>query len=86
MQVVLIGGSWSKAGPGQKQDPIWKITKVKRARGVAQVVEYLPSKFEALSSNPNTAKKTKLAKQILLTAYYNKGIIIIKQYNLYDAY
>jgi hypothetical protein len=32
----------------------------KRARGVAQVAECLPSKCEALSSNSSTAKKTKL--------------------------
>jgi hypothetical protein len=30
--------------PEKKQDPISKITKAKRARGVAQVVEHLPSK------------------------------------------
>jgi hypothetical protein len=28
-------------------------------KGVAQVVEHLPSKYEALSSNPNTAKRKK---------------------------
>jgi hypothetical protein len=32
------------------------ITK-KRAGGVVQVVECLPSKYEALSLNPNTTKK-----------------------------
>jgi hypothetical protein len=31
----------------------------KRAAGVAQVVESLPSKCEALGSNPHTAKKKK---------------------------
>jgi hypothetical protein len=30
-----------------------------RAGGVAQVVEYLPSKLEALNSNPSMAKKIK---------------------------
>jgi hypothetical protein len=34
-----------------------KITKAKRAGGVAQVVECLPSKFKALSSKPSTEKK-----------------------------
>jgi hypothetical protein len=29
------------------------------AGGMAQVVEHLPSKYEALSSNPNTKKKKK---------------------------
>jgi hypothetical protein len=33
------------------RDPIW------RAGEVARVVECLPSKREALSSNPNTGKK-----------------------------
>jgi hypothetical protein len=37
-----------------------KITKAKRARGVVQVVEQLPSQHEALSSNPSTAKKKSL--------------------------
>jgi hypothetical protein len=36
-----------------------KITKVKRAEGVAQVVEHLPSKSKGLSSNPSTIKKKK---------------------------
>jgi hypothetical protein len=34
-----------------------KITRVKRAGGVAQVVELLPSKHEALNSNPVPQKK-----------------------------
>jgi hypothetical protein len=38
------------------QDTISKITGAKRAGGVAQVVECLPSKWEALSSNPVKAK------------------------------
>jgi hypothetical protein len=33
----------------QKKDPIQKITKTKRAGGVAQVVECLPTKHESLS-------------------------------------
>jgi hypothetical protein len=34
------------------------MTKAKRGRGVTQViVEWLPSKLEALSSNPATTKK-----------------------------
>jgi hypothetical protein len=36
-----------------------KKTKAKRAGGVTQVVTHLPSKHEALSSNPNTAKQNK---------------------------
>jgi hypothetical protein len=34
-----------------------KQTKAKRVGGVTQVVEHLPSKHEALSSNSSTAKK-----------------------------
>jgi hypothetical protein len=37
-----------------KQDPISKITNLKRTGGVAQVVENLPSKCEALNSTTNT--------------------------------
>jgi hypothetical protein len=42
-----IGGSWSQANLGKKQDPISKITRVKMARGVPQATEYLSSKNEA---------------------------------------
>jgi hypothetical protein len=42
---------------GKNQDSISKITRVKRAGGAAYVVECLPSKREALSSNSSTAKK-----------------------------
>jgi hypothetical protein len=45
---------WSS--PSKTRDPIPKITKAKLARAVAQVVECLPSKREALSSNPRTKK------------------------------
>jgi hypothetical protein len=49
--------------------------------GVTQVIEHLPSKCEALSSNPSTAKKEKkknpfqfmaveLAESVFLTSYY----------------
>jgi hypothetical protein len=46
---------------GKKQDPTSKITNVKSAGGLAlsQVVECLPSKREALTSTPSTAKKKK---------------------------
>jgi hypothetical protein len=36
------------------QDPIQKVTAVKRAEGMAQVVENLSSKSKALSSNLQT--------------------------------
>jgi hypothetical protein len=44
--------------PGQlEQDPISKITRTKRVRGMIQVIECLPSKHEVLSSNARTNKK-----------------------------
>jgi hypothetical protein len=46
--------------PGQiVQDPTSKITRTKWSRGVAQVVEHLLYKCEALSSNPNPMGKKK---------------------------
>jgi hypothetical protein len=46
-----------QAGPGIKMRSIQKITKAKKAGGMAQVVECLPSKYTALSSNSSTRKK-----------------------------
>jgi hypothetical protein len=49
--------------PGQisSQDPISKILNTKKGwEGVAQAVECLPSKHEALSLNPSTEKKKNL--------------------------
>jgi hypothetical protein len=40
----------------KKQDPISKITQAKRAGGMAQAVQYLPSKCKALRLNPKIAK------------------------------
>jgi hypothetical protein len=37
-------------------DPFSKIPNTKRADGVTQVAEQMPSKCEALSPNPSTAK------------------------------
>jgi hypothetical protein len=51
---ATVGGQ-----PGKKRDPISKITRAKRVRGMAQVIKCLPSKCEALSSNRNTDKKKK---------------------------
>jgi dihydroxyacid dehydratase/phosphogluconate dehydratase len=48
-----------QAGLGKKLDPMSKITRVKRAGGVTQVIEYLPSKNKILSSNPSTTQKKK---------------------------
>jgi hypothetical protein len=41
---------------GKKEDPISKITRAKRAGGVAQEVQQLLASAEALSSNPGTTK------------------------------
>jgi hypothetical protein len=38
--------------PGPKSRPFSKITRAKRAGGTNQVVKYLPTKYDALSSNP----------------------------------
>jgi hypothetical protein len=43
----------------KKQDPISKISREKRAAGMAQATEGLPSKCKALSSNLSTRKKKK---------------------------
>jgi hypothetical protein len=45
---MLLGGSRSEAGPRQKCKILSeKIAKAKRAEGMAQVVEYLPCKYNA---------------------------------------
>jgi hypothetical protein len=43
----------------------WKYPTQKRAGGVVQVVEHLPSKCEALSSNPITAKNKQIKSKLL---------------------
>jgi hypothetical protein len=43
--------------PGKKRDPISNITRAKRTGGVVQAVHHLPSKREAMSSNPSMEKK-----------------------------
>jgi hypothetical protein len=48
-------------------DPISKITKVKRAGSMAQVVEYLHSKYKVLSSTPSTTKNLEIK-----SGYYNR--------------
>jgi hypothetical protein len=46
-------------GLGKKQNPVSKVTRAKRARGMTQEVKHLSSHCKALSSNPNTARKKK---------------------------
>jgi hypothetical protein len=41
------------------RDPIQKIPKGKKARVMTQVIENLPYKYKALSSNSTTIKKEK---------------------------
>jgi hypothetical protein len=46
-----------QVGLSKRRDPISKITREKRAEGMAQVVRGLPSKCEALRSTAITEKK-----------------------------
>jgi hypothetical protein len=52
----LVKGPQSKANQGKKFETDLKISKAKRAEGVAEVVA-LPSKCEAVSSNHSTTKR-----------------------------
>jgi hypothetical protein len=45
------------------QNPILKIANIKRASGVAQVVQCLPSKCKALSSIPSVEKKKRIKEE-----------------------
>jgi hypothetical protein len=45
---------------GKKLETIQKITEAKMFEDMVQVAGQLPSKHEALNSNPNTAKKKKI--------------------------
>jgi hypothetical protein len=49
--------------PGHKARKSSKITSNKRAGAMAQVVEHLPKKYEALSSPPKKEKKRKKEKK-----------------------
>jgi hypothetical protein len=56
LQDIFIAFSMSEVPP---------IRCIQWASRMAQVVEHLPSKFEALSSNPNTVKKKDASVHIL---------------------
>jgi hypothetical protein len=58
-QEAQVGGSWSGLPLTKKWETILKIIRTKRARGMVQVEEHLPSKPKVLSSNPSTVKKKK---------------------------
>jgi hypothetical protein len=53
-----------QAGLGIKQHPMSKITKVKRAESVAQVVEHPPSKCKALSPTLTQYRQKKKKKKV----------------------
>jgi hypothetical protein len=61
-----IGGSFC---PCRKTDPISKITRAKTAGDMAQAVEHLPSKCEALNSNIGTTKRNEGRKERLLPSH-----------------
>jgi hypothetical protein len=48
-----------QTGQGTKQDTVLKVTSIKRAGRVGQVVKYLPSKHEALNSTSSITQKEK---------------------------
>jgi hypothetical protein len=58
----------------QKHEPLSESEKITRARGVAQMVEYLPRKCEALSLNNSTAqkKKKKREREIVIKSYHSE--------------
>jgi hypothetical protein len=49
-----------------------KQPKARKARGLAQVVEHLPSKLKALCSNPNMTKKKERERE--RCCYREKGL------------
>jgi hypothetical protein len=62
-------------------DPIRKITKARRAGGMAEVVECLPSKCKSLSFNPGTTKKkksymSKMVRKFFLLTFLVLGILV----------
>jgi hypothetical protein len=57
-QKAQVGGLQSEANPGQKSKILTKKpTKAKRTRGVAYVVEHLPSKHKGPELKPQYGKK-----------------------------
>jgi hypothetical protein len=48
---------WSRLAWVKKWDPIFKITRAKRAGGMAQMVALLPRKCRTLSSNSDIKRK-----------------------------
>jgi hypothetical protein len=50
-RIEIRGQPWAKT-----RDPVQKVQQ-KRVGDVAHMIEFLPSKCEALSSNPNSTKR-----------------------------
>jgi molybdopterin converting factor small subunit len=50
MLEVEIGGSWSETSSGKKRET---LSEKQTKAGLAQVIDHLPLKFKALSSNPS---------------------------------
>jgi hypothetical protein len=50
-----------------------KQLKQKRSGGMVQVIEYLPSKRETLSSNPGSVKEGEKKAQAPITRYHRLG-------------
>jgi hypothetical protein len=60
-QEAEVGGLWSEAGLGKSRRPYLKnkLKAKERTRGIAQVLEHLPSKLEILSSIPSINNNNK---------------------------
>jgi hypothetical protein len=57
---------WEDLSPGQAGEKVRSClqnNQSKKAGGMAQAVEHLPSKHKTLNSNPNTAKEKKEKKE-----------------------
>jgi hypothetical protein len=61
-----------QASLNRKQDPISKVTTAKRVGGMTQVIENLPSKNEALSSNLTTTGKKKCHFVLMKTTQFRQ--------------
>jgi hypothetical protein len=61
----------SRPALAKTQNLIQKITKAKWAKAEAHVIEHLPSKPKAPSSNPSTAQRTKQTRKTL--TFSNEG-------------
>jgi hypothetical protein len=69
---------WSRLVQGKMWNAISKVTKAKSAVGMAQVVEHLLSKREALNSIPTTP----LTQSILLLLFFRQGLVLLVQAGL----